>query len=139
MSYQNIKVFTMQDEHVGYLSCSSDWTTMSADITKLERAYPYKWVDVDGGLRLDQQTDGGDRSLTYSSNGNYPCWGLGVNWVVVQHHEDETITTTIGGELRYLARPLFNQGPSWSANLVWTSEERIAHGVCQKLKFRSDA
>ncbi len=137
MSYQNIKVLTQQDELLGYLSCSSDWTTMSADITKLERAYPYNWVDVDGGLRLDQKTDGGDRSLTYSSNGNDPCWGLGVNWVVVQHHEDESITTTIGGELRYLGRGLFNQGPSWSYNLSWVTEGAINAGMCQKLKFRS--
>lgn len=95
-------------------------------------------MDTSDGLRLDQQTDGGDRSLTYSSNGNYPCWGLGVNWVVVKYAEDESISTVIGNSLRYLSRAKVN-GKNWSADLVWADEERVAQGVCEKLKFRLNA
>lgn len=99
--YKRMKVSTLTGEHLGYLSMSREWTTTQAMVTHLDEAYQYKWVTVAGGLRLDQGTDGGDRSLTWGGQGFgsifltdeiYPCWGLGSNWVVVTHHPDETIS-----------------------------------------------
>jgi hypothetical protein len=91
--YRRMKVSSLTGEHVGYLSMSRDWVTMQAMVTNLDEAYQYRWVTVNGGLRLDQGTDGGDRSL---SSEIYPCWGLGPNWIVVQHHDDQTISF-VGG------------------------------------------
>ncbi|UUZ53705.1 hypothetical protein LP419_34485 [Massilia sp. H-1] len=139
MSYTKIEVLTMENEHVGYLANSSDWTTQAAVITGVEKAYLYDWVDVDGGSRLDQQTDGGTRSLTYSSVGEYPCWGLGANWVVVTHGDDGTVSCTFDKFRHYLARGKFNHGPQWSNDLIWLKDGGFDPNVFQKLKFKSEA
>ncbi|UUZ48101.1 hypothetical protein LP420_35015 [Massilia sp. B-10] len=126
----------MDNEHLGYLANDSSWLHDGVAIVGIETAYLYNWVPVEGGLRLDQQTDGGDRSLTYSSNGDYPCWGLGANWVVVTHGEDESISFVERGVRYFLARNKFSSG-RWSLGVVWSPERGFETGTFQKLKFRS--
>lgn len=139
MSFKRIEVVTMENEHVGYLSNSSDWTTQAAIITGPENAYLYDWVKVDGGARLVQEAEGGDGSLTYSSVGEYPCWGLASNWVVVTHGDDDTVCCTFDRFRHYLARGKFNHGPQWSNDLLWLKDGSFDQNVFQKLKFRSEA
>jgi hypothetical protein len=121
MSYQRLKAFDQNKNFVGYLSCAPDFTTQQAKITDINSAYKYNFVTFEGipERRLDQQTNGGDRSLTYSSLGVYPCWGLGINWIYVNYETNHSISFNYGDQRLYLGRGLFNGGPGWSPWLGW--------------------
>jgi hypothetical protein len=102
----------------------------------LESARNYKWQDYpDGRRRLDQETGGGDRSLTYSSNGGYPCWGLASNWVYLKYGEDHSISYDNGNGIRFLAQGPWNQGPERSPFLVWAIPEAFGNPNWVKLAF----
>jgi hypothetical protein len=140
MSYKRMKAFDKDKNFVGYLSCVPDFTTQQAMVADADEAYKYQFVTFEGrdDLRLDQQTDGGDRSLTYSSLGVYPCWGLGVNWVYVNHETTGRISFKYGDERRYLGRGLFNHGPSWTRTLNWLHETDNDGKTWQILSFEFD-
>lgn len=140
MSYKRMKAFDQNKNFVGYLSNAPDFTTQQAMVTELDRAYKYKFVTFEGipELRLDQQTDGGDRSLTYSSLGVYPCWGLGGNWIYINYETTNRISFNYGDERRYLGRGLFNSGPDWSRMLSWVPEKNNDGVNWEILSFEFD-
>jgi hypothetical protein len=134
--YARMKVST-PTQFLGYLAMSQDWTNYNAIlVSDAKKAYGYKWVNVSGGLRLDQDTSGGARSLSYASIGVYPCFGLGSNWVVLKHGADHSISFEYNGSnpgykdhkgTNYLC------GSINSNNLYWSKD------TSNKLKFELDS
>jgi hypothetical protein len=113
MDYRHMEISTLNKQPLGYLSSNGDWTTQKATIQKTkEHARDYKFEDRPGGKkRLYQKTAGGDRSFTYSSNGMYPCWGLGVNYVDLTYGDDYSLTfNSADGTLYYVSEPTSNDG-----------------------------
>lgn len=119
MSYKRMKAFDQSKNFKGYLSCAPDWTTQQTTVTDIASAYNYRFISYEGipEQRLDQQTNGGDRSLTYTSLGVSPCWGLGVNWVYVQYDTKHRISFNYGDQRRYLG--YWKSGDSPNADSTW--------------------
>lgn len=104
MAFQKIQVFRAKDnKYAGYLSCSAflgNVADQSALVTiRADQAYLYEWVSYSGGrFRLDQETSGANRSLTYDGDSPWKaCWGLGANWIYLSRRPDDTVTYTDGG------------------------------------------
>jgi hypothetical protein len=139
MSYKRMKAFDKNKNFVGYLSCAPDFTTQQAKVTDINSAYKYNFVTFAGipEKRLDQQTDGGDRSLTYGSLGVFPCWGLGANWIYVNYEDSHKISFNYGDQRLYLGRSIFDVG-QWSSYLQWLTGNQNDGVDWQILSFDFD-
>jgi hypothetical protein len=82
-SYRRIQIFDMEDKPLGYLDMKDSRFCEAVLQTDATAVHRYRWHKGDAPSmgRLDQSTRPSNRSLTYGSNGNYPCFGLGANWI----------------------------------------------------------
>jgi hypothetical protein len=108
MAFRRMQVFRTKDNlFLGYLSCDTvnsqrAWVTNSAVM-----AYNYDWMSYsDGRWRLDQETDGGNRSLTYDAvltdDWWEAVWGLADNWIYLTLGADGSVMYSDGNVSRML-------------------------------------
>lgn len=123
---------------LGYLASGAGYRGIPdcLTVTDLENAYLYEWVDCGNSYwRLDQDTSGGNRSLTYESadltdSFKLACWGLGDNWIYLRQKD---------GRICY-ERDSVTYTPRLWSNLddvyVFTFQEEGTASDCPEVKFR---
>lgn len=108
MAFRRMQVFRTKDNmFLGYLSCDTvngqrAWVTNSA-----VGGYDYDWVSYsDGRWRLDQETYGENRSLTYDAvltdDWWQAVWGLSDNWIYLTLGADDSVVYSDGEVSRNL-------------------------------------
>lgn len=125
MSFRKMQVFRRLDKSLlGYLGCVPS-EEQKAVVTDYDHAYNYEWVRYDNGLyRLDKETSGGNRSLTYDSKlAKLACWGLGTNWLYLKLGADQSVIFA-EGKLVYTLRYCLATPPA----LQWVSTVYEATG-----------
>ena len=90
LRYRRIKVSVRGGRFLGYLDMKDSAYREAVLQSNADVAHRYKWHKGSDPFtgRLDQKTSPDNRSFTYGTNGNYPCWGLADNWIWLFWDED---------------------------------------------------